>query len=365
MAQSDWWSGDYQVTQPYGATGYAAEPAGHGHPHWHAGIDFGVPAGNTIHAAVDGVVSAIPVQSSGGYGNLVRFRPSDPALSKWDVLLAHNARFLVANGAVVKAGTALAITDSTGNSSGAHVHFEVRPAGGAYGSDVEPSFMLHPAPGQSVSSGDPSVLGLSVPGVAELQAAISGAGQAITDVGHTLEGEAEVAAGGFLLFVALSLALVGLLWEELPVRQLVEALPGGAALVGVAGAIRRGSGFSRRPVRATSRAVLRRLPTSPQAAPRGRRGPEPLAGRPRPPARPQAAPETATAAEPVVDEERAGRERVRGALRSLGFSAADADRGVAYAYRPGTAGDDQERVALALRYLGQLRGGPSAQRARA
>jgi murein DD-endopeptidase MepM/ murein hydrolase activator NlpD len=44
----------------------------------------------------------------------------------WQAYLAHNNSFLVGAGKVVQAGQALALSGSTGNSTGPRVHFETR-----------------------------------------------------------------------------------------------------------------------------------------------------------------------------------------------------------------------------------------------
>lgn len=59
--------------------------------------------------------------SSAGYGNLLVIENDS-----WQVYLAHNNAFLVGVGAIVQAGQVVALSGSTGNSTGPHVHFEVR-----------------------------------------------------------------------------------------------------------------------------------------------------------------------------------------------------------------------------------------------
>lgn len=356
--QSDWWAGDFPVDQPYGATSYQGEPAGHGYAHWHAGIDFGVPCGTQILAALPGTVTTIPVASSGGYGNLIKFRPSVSPYDAYDILLAHNEQFLVQSGAVVQAGTPLALSDSTGNSTGCHVHFEVRPAGGAYGSDVDPAALLLPGGGSLPSVTGTTLMNQSSGNPLDLLSAVQGAGTAIQQFGQGLEGEAEVAAGGLLLVVALGIALLGLLWDELPMGEILKALPGGAALGAAAKAARRTAPQVQRPGRAArqlageqARARLSRARQS-QGRPGRRPAPRPAPGLPAPSSAP---PERVSAPQPAFSTEQ--RRRVRQALRSMGFSPGDSDIGTGYAFRPGTAGDDRERLTQALQRLGRLRAG--------
>src|SRR2546429_1564273 len=49
-------AGDWPVTQPYGATDFEGEPAGHESAHWHEGVDLGCPDGTSCLAPVAGTV---------------------------------------------------------------------------------------------------------------------------------------------------------------------------------------------------------------------------------------------------------------------------------------------------------------------
>jgi murein DD-endopeptidase MepM/ murein hydrolase activator NlpD len=64
------------------------------------------------------------------------------------VYLGHNSSFLVGVGAVVRAGQAVALSGSTGNSSGPHVHLETRECINGYCAPRNPERVL--LPGQSV-----------------------------------------------------------------------------------------------------------------------------------------------------------------------------------------------------------------------
>lgn len=87
----------------------------------HSGIDIAAPTGTPIYAAVSGRVS-----SSGwnpfGYGQLVIVHGVDGR----DYYYAHNSKLLAQVGQAVEQGERLALMGSTGNSSGSHLHFEVR-----------------------------------------------------------------------------------------------------------------------------------------------------------------------------------------------------------------------------------------------
>ncbi len=92
----------------------------------HKGIDIAGPIGTPINAAADGTVIASG-WNSGGYGNLVEIRHSDGTTTRY----GHNSRLSVSVGQTVRQGQQLAEMGSTGHSTGSHLHFEIRPSGGA------------------------------------------------------------------------------------------------------------------------------------------------------------------------------------------------------------------------------------------
>lgn len=100
-----------EVTSRYGWRGEEA----------HDGIDLRAPVGTPVHAAHEGRVlyAGNGIQ---GYGNLVVIRHS----SGLATVYAHNSRLRVSRGQRVRRGQLIALSGSTGRSSGPHVHFEVR-----------------------------------------------------------------------------------------------------------------------------------------------------------------------------------------------------------------------------------------------
>ena len=113
------------MTQPFGCTTLAIEPSSEACAgrHFHSGIDLAAALDTPIHAATGGVVMID--RERGGYGlYIVVMR--DPQLS---TLYGHLDWPLVQPGEVVTAGQAIALMGSTGNSTGPHLHFEVRIAG--------------------------------------------------------------------------------------------------------------------------------------------------------------------------------------------------------------------------------------------
>ena len=86
----------------------------------HQGIDIAAPIGTPIVAAASGEV--ISAGWHGGYGNLIKLEHLDGSTTVY----AHNNRNLVSHGQRVKQGEQIAEMGSTGNSTGSHLHFEIR-----------------------------------------------------------------------------------------------------------------------------------------------------------------------------------------------------------------------------------------------
>ena len=89
----------------------------------HEGLDFAAPAGAPIYAASSGVVTQARFRS--GYGNLVEIMHGNGLTTRY----AHASAIKVSEGDLVEKGQTIALVGSTGRSTGAHLHFEVRMAG--------------------------------------------------------------------------------------------------------------------------------------------------------------------------------------------------------------------------------------------
>ncbi|MBI5542729.1 MAG: M23 family metallopeptidase [Deltaproteobacteria bacterium] len=108
-----------RVTSGFGAR---IDPI-HGHPSGHSGVDVAAPAGTPILAAADGVVRRSGMR--GGYGISVEIDHGQGMTT----LYGHASELLVREGEQVRKGEAIAKVGSTGRSTGAHLHFEVRLQG--------------------------------------------------------------------------------------------------------------------------------------------------------------------------------------------------------------------------------------------
>ncbi|MDT0322962.1 M23 family metallopeptidase [Streptomyces millisiae] len=89
----------------------------------HTGIDFPVSYGTPVLAATDGTVRT---QWHPSYGNLLILTAAD-GTETW---YAHLDSTAYQSGSV-QAGTVIAYSGNSGNSTGPHLHFEVRPGGGS------------------------------------------------------------------------------------------------------------------------------------------------------------------------------------------------------------------------------------------
>ncbi len=91
----------------------------------HSGIDLGAGTGTPIYAAAAGTVITAGAQN--GYGNTVIIGHGNGQ----STLYAHQSKIAVANGDVVQRGDLIGYVGSTGNSTGPHLHFEIRIDGTA------------------------------------------------------------------------------------------------------------------------------------------------------------------------------------------------------------------------------------------
>ena len=92
----------------------------------HTGLDIGASKGSAIKSAASGTVTWAGYK--GSYGNLVVITHSNGVQTYY----GHCSKLYVSNGQKVSQGDTIAAVGSTGNSTGPHLHFEVRVNGVAY-----------------------------------------------------------------------------------------------------------------------------------------------------------------------------------------------------------------------------------------
>lgn len=107
---------DADLSCPYGKVVYS--PYGRRFGRFHNGVDIPVPYGTPVTAAFSGVVRLSKYSS--GYGNIIIIRHPNGI----ETAYAHLSKRKVDSGDVVKAGDVIAISGSSGRSTGPHLHFE-------------------------------------------------------------------------------------------------------------------------------------------------------------------------------------------------------------------------------------------------
>jgi murein DD-endopeptidase MepM/ murein hydrolase activator NlpD len=125
---------DYELSAGY-SQGGAMWASGH-----HSGQDFAVPVGTDVSAVHGGTVVKAGGNGAGdgaAYGNAIVIKHSDGTYSQY----AHLSRIDVKVGDTVSTGSHIAKSGNTGNSSGPHLHFEIRTTAD-YGSAVNPVSFL-------------------------------------------------------------------------------------------------------------------------------------------------------------------------------------------------------------------------------
>ncbi|WP_129839115.1 M23 family metallopeptidase [Streptomyces sp. RFCAC02] len=126
-------SGDYELSASFGNSG----------DRWastHSGQDFAVPIGTDVQAVHGGTVVKAGGNGAGdgpAYGNAIVIKHTDGLYTQY----AHLSEIDVTVGQQVSTGDMIGLSGNTGNSSGPHLHFEVRTTPD-YGSAVDPVAFL-------------------------------------------------------------------------------------------------------------------------------------------------------------------------------------------------------------------------------
>lgn len=104
--------------------GWRSDPFGSGRSVYHRGIDISVPVGTPVHPTQEGYVFFAGDYPD--YGVLVAVAHGDGYLT----LYGHNSRVNVTVGQRVTPDDVIALSGSTGRSTGPHVHYEIRRLSG-------------------------------------------------------------------------------------------------------------------------------------------------------------------------------------------------------------------------------------------
>ena len=133
---SPWYAGAGKVMVPFGCSSapwYASDPRCPGEQGFHHGTDVALPCGVDIRSAVDGEVVV------GGLGDAYGSLAFMVRSGEKDHVIGHVSQRFVEAGDSVRKGDRIAINGADGAPDGCHLHFEVRPAGGAVDSAVDPA----------------------------------------------------------------------------------------------------------------------------------------------------------------------------------------------------------------------------------
>jgi lysozyme len=124
----------------------------------HEGIDFLAPEDSRVFACADGVVAEVRLDGNTNvlllpYGNQVRIIHDTPE-GQFTTIYAHLKSVSVAAGTAIHAGDELGIADSTGNSTGSHLHLTLKKAGATAAHETTfPRDIIDPTPFLDVPAG--------------------------------------------------------------------------------------------------------------------------------------------------------------------------------------------------------------------
>lgn len=108
-------------------------------PPTHYGVDFSAYVGTEVYAACDGT-AYLGNQGTLGFGKYVRIETVED--TSYYVYTAHLDDWRVSEGQPVRAGDLIGLSGNTGNSSGPHLHFEVRRGSRLQASAIDPWPMI-------------------------------------------------------------------------------------------------------------------------------------------------------------------------------------------------------------------------------
>lgn len=120
---------DAQITSGYG---YRTDPFS-GEWIFHKGLDMAVPERSRVYSAGDGTVVVCTYDEVGGWYVVVDHG------AQLQTYYGHLSKILVNQGELVEKGQVIALSGNSGNTTGPHLHFEVRDQG----QNVDPSTYIH------------------------------------------------------------------------------------------------------------------------------------------------------------------------------------------------------------------------------
>ncbi|HIR74365.1 TPA: M23 family metallopeptidase, partial [Candidatus Ventrenecus avicola] len=113
----------YSSGAPLATYSYISSYYGMRNGKMHTGVDFAAPAGTKIYAWKAGKV--IQASWSGSYGNFIVIQHNDGTISRY----AHCSGYACSKGDVVSKGQVIGYVGTTGNSTGNHLHLEIKVNG--------------------------------------------------------------------------------------------------------------------------------------------------------------------------------------------------------------------------------------------
>lgn len=139
-------NGEYRVTQRFGENPAYYKKFG---LKGHNGIDYALPLNTPVLAAEDGTAT---IHQDPELGNFVM------VMGQHKTLYCHLTRATIANGQKVKAGEQVGLSGNTGNSTGPHLHFGVKPIpqdnNNGFGGAIDPEPLIGDDMAKDFNEGD-------------------------------------------------------------------------------------------------------------------------------------------------------------------------------------------------------------------
>lgn len=145
------WPTSGRMSQPYGCTGFWAEPRLGSCRHFHGGVDIANSRGTPIRAAADGVVTHVGWDPWGTRNWMVMIRHGG-GLTTWYAHMRGKQLTDIHSGVRVLQGEVIGYMDQTGLATGVHLHWAVLK----YGAYVNPRNYVDGLPYKPPKRGAPT-----------------------------------------------------------------------------------------------------------------------------------------------------------------------------------------------------------------